>query len=194
MKQFPQQYDERLWFTHVQCQGRHYVLGAASTFPGRMLGWCPAKQCSFFFSKGEVEDQSEFTSIWIQGFLAGNVPRRPDAVEDAKWDAQVTEFLQTGYWVEDRDRPQTLTEDIELARRRGIAFQVMERAGRHEPWIAVSDAIGDLEAALSVAMTRLAWRVGVFTSDGIIYWTSDSPEIRNSTVLHDTGTPGHGTA
>jgi hypothetical protein len=106
----------------------------------------------------------------------------------------VAEFLRAGVWVDDRQRPQTLSEDTELAQHRGITFQVMERAGRHEPWIAVSDAIGDPETALSVAVTRPAWRVGVFTSDGYLYWTSDSPETRNSTVLHDPGTPGNGAA
>lgn len=184
MKAFPPEYDDRLWFTlDHECAGRHYVLGSATTFPGRIMGWCEARQCSFFFSKGELLECSEFTAVWIRGFLAGSVPCKPEEVDESEWEAQVLRFFETGDWSDERQRLTALSDDIELARRGGVQFRVMERAGRHQPWTPVSGTSEDLEAALSIAAAHHAWRVGVLTLDGFIYWTSDVPDVRNSSIL-----------
>lgn len=98
--------DEELWFTvGKRCPGHHYILGNPHTFPGRMMGWCPAKQRSFFFSRGEVEDLSTASRAWIAGFLAGNEPAPPvgsDADVESEayraWQKRVEQFRQTGWW------------------------------------------------------------------------------------------------
>lgn len=102
------QYNEELWFTMGDhCGGRHFILGNPHTFPGRMMAWCPTKQTSFFFSKGEVESASSAAVAWIDGFLAGNEPPPPvdgdgdvDFASDAyqHWSREVTRFRETGHW------------------------------------------------------------------------------------------------
>jgi hypothetical protein len=101
-----QQYDERLWFNHRGCLGRHFLLGNPHTFPGRMMGWCERKQRSFFFSKTEVEECSPEAAAWIEGFLAGNEPSPPRDSEGnvqfgsdryQAWVIQMQSFRELGH-------------------------------------------------------------------------------------------------
>jgi hypothetical protein len=104
------QYDERLWFLHRGCTGRHFLLGNPHTFPGRIYGWCGIKKRSFFFSKSEIEEASPEAIIWIEGFLAGNEPEPPknsegevdfESHEYKLWLHMVEVFRQSGAWSKD---------------------------------------------------------------------------------------------
>jgi len=100
-------HDEALWFHHLGCSGKHYLLGNPHTFPGRMLAWCPLKKKSFFVSKSEMLEASSEATYWVSGFLAGAEPEPPlNADKDVdfessgykRWEQLVTEFRQTGSW------------------------------------------------------------------------------------------------
>ncbi len=101
------QYDEDLWFFHKGCTGKHFLLGNPHTFSGRMSAWCPVNQRSFAVSKSEIEEQSEPSKYWIQGFLHGNQPEPPvneegdvevESMAFQKWAAASVLFTETGYW------------------------------------------------------------------------------------------------
>jgi hypothetical protein len=105
------QFDENLWFLMGEhCEGKHFLLGNAHTFRGRMLAWCPAKERSFFVSKSEIGKCSLETKFWVKGFLAGNEPDAPtdknqdsvtpDTEEYKNWLAAVKLFAETGCWNE----------------------------------------------------------------------------------------------
>ncbi|MDO1451752.1 hypothetical protein Q0590_36095 [Rhodocytophaga aerolata] len=103
-------YDEKLWFFHKGCQGKHYLIGNPHTFKGRMWAWCEHKQRSFFVSKSEISECSEQTTYWIAGFLTGNEPSPPtdkegdvnfESQEYKAWQKATQEFRQIGYWPED---------------------------------------------------------------------------------------------
>ena len=101
------QFDENLWFIHKGCEGRHYLIGNPHTFYGRILAWCPKKERSFMVSVSEMEQMSDFTKYWIEGFLKGNEPEPPtDSNEDVDfesdeykiWTEEIKLFHETGYW------------------------------------------------------------------------------------------------
>jgi hypothetical protein len=85
--------------------GRDYLLrNPWQAFPGRMSAWCATRQVSFRVSKSELpKDLPAATRYWVQGFLAGNVPRQPatddfDGPAVAAWQAKADRFLASGYW------------------------------------------------------------------------------------------------
>ena len=92
--------DEGLWFTvGDRCPGRHFVLGNAHTFPGRILAWCPEKSKTFFVSKAEMETTSELTDVWVRGFLSGSEPPPPEEPKArSEWERRVEIFHADGYW------------------------------------------------------------------------------------------------
>ncbi len=100
-------YDQRLWFLHKGCTGKHYLIGNPHTFRGRMWAWCPVHRRTVFVSKSEIESCSPEAEYWIQGFLAGNEPPPPldehgdpafDSPEYARWEAEIRLFHHTGFW------------------------------------------------------------------------------------------------
>lgn len=101
--------DKNLWFTLEcdGCSGRHYILGNPHTFPGRIMGYCPEKNKSFFFSVSEIIDMSIETGYWIKGYLTGNEPSPPqsedgpvdfNSQEYKHWKKRIKDFHKTGYW------------------------------------------------------------------------------------------------
>lgn len=103
-------YDEKLWFYHHNCEGKHYMIGNPHTFYGRMWAWCPKKERTFFVSKGDIEEQSEATHYWVKGYLYGNQPEPPlgkldmidfESEQYHKWQEAVALFIDTGYWTSD---------------------------------------------------------------------------------------------
>lgn len=99
--------DERIWFEHDGCEGKHYMLGNPHTFTGRMYAWCPKRQTSFFVSKSEILNASVECEYWIKGFLSGNQPEPPtdekgdvnfESKEYKNWIDKITEFEKTGDW------------------------------------------------------------------------------------------------
>ncbi len=100
-------YDDKLWFNHKGCDGKHFLIGNPHTFHGRMWAWCPVKQRSFFVSKDEILESSEQTKYWVKGFLSGNQPSPPknenqdvDYTSDEYklWKENIREFEQSGIW------------------------------------------------------------------------------------------------
>ncbi|MBK6734108.1 MAG: hypothetical protein IPG61_08460 [bacterium] len=106
--------DETLWVDlDAGCgERRHYLVGNAFTFPGRILVWCPAQQKTTRISKSEIVDQSHEAAYWIAGFLHGATPAPPldaegdwfdfDAPEMVEWGMARDEFPLTGHWNENR--------------------------------------------------------------------------------------------
>ena len=104
----PPELNPDLWFTMPEdCEGRHFILGNAHTFPGRALGWCPSTERSFFFNAARVGDASPEARAWLDGFLWGSQPPPPrDADGDVafgspayhRWEERTREFRRTGVW------------------------------------------------------------------------------------------------
>jgi hypothetical protein len=96
--------DPRLWFTmEPACQGKHYLLWASHTFPGRFTAWCPIKKRTTNCSKSDVQKCSKEAAYWLKGFLAGNTPEPPQSSEgsDAEfkaWERAALRFQKTGMW------------------------------------------------------------------------------------------------
>ena len=70
-------FDKKLWFMHKGCDGKYYLLGNPHTFLGRIWAWCPLKERTFFLPITEIEEISEYSRCWIDGFLAGSEPPPP---------------------------------------------------------------------------------------------------------------------
>ena len=106
----PPELDPDLWFTMPgHCEGRHYVLGNAHTFPGRALGWCASRERSFFFNAAQVDEASPAARAWLDGFLWGSQPPPPRGADGdvdfgspayTRWEEQTREFRRTGIWEE----------------------------------------------------------------------------------------------
>lgn len=103
--------DDKLWFEYDGCVGKHFILGNPHTFPGRMMGWCPTKNRSFFFSKCDITNSSSETEYWVKGFLSGNQPKYPRINEDIDfeseeykvWQEKIKEFESSGLWKYDNE-------------------------------------------------------------------------------------------
>lgn len=98
-------YDPALWFMHLGCKGKHYLLGNAHTVKGRVLAWCPVENRSIFVSKADMGRISVKGEYWLQGFLHGNEPgppldeyEMPDYSSKAatQWRRRCTNFRRTG--------------------------------------------------------------------------------------------------
>src|SRR5690606_1325095 len=105
------EFDENLWFNHKGCEGKHYLIGNPHTFRGRIYAWCPRKERSFFVSISEIEQMSEYSKYWINGFLNGNQPEPPtdsngvvdfESAEYKKWTESIELFTRTGYWTDEK--------------------------------------------------------------------------------------------
>jgi hypothetical protein len=100
--------DEKLWFTmKAHCEKKHYLSGNPHTFRGRMLGWCPQKETSFFVSKNEMDKCSPEASYRIDGFLSGSEAEPPlNSDGDADFESReyknrlnkIEKFKETGFW------------------------------------------------------------------------------------------------
>ena len=82
----------------------------------------------------------------------------------------------------------SLTQDAKHARKRGLTFEVVSKAGRGKRWETVEANISDLERAIQLARSLGGYESGVFTDGpyplgGFLYWTSKRPEVYNSTVI-----------
>lgn len=90
------------------CTGKHYLLCASHTFPGRFTAWCPVKKRSTNCSLSDVNRSSKESLYWLKGFLAGNEPdppRRPDgayvsasSADFKAWEKAAKSFQKTGFW------------------------------------------------------------------------------------------------
>jgi hypothetical protein len=96
-----------LWFMHLGCTGKHYLLGNPHTVPGRIWAWCPREGCSHFVSFGDMGRMSSASSYWVAGYLSGNQPPPPSgpdgppdfgSPEYKRWQAKVRRFNKTGAW------------------------------------------------------------------------------------------------
>ena len=101
--------EPRLWVTMKRgCTGKHFLLWASHTFPGRFSAWCPVKKRTANCSLGDVHRCSTEATWWLRGFLAGNEPEPPRG-EDAAfldstdpkskaWERTARRFKKTGSW------------------------------------------------------------------------------------------------
>jgi hypothetical protein len=102
--------DERLWIRTNGCADRDFLAGNGHTFHGRISAYCPHKSHGFSVSLSEIEEMSPESSIWIDGYLAGNEPDPHEMFgqgiyeldEDhprwRRWFDAVAEFRTTGSW------------------------------------------------------------------------------------------------
>ncbi|MGB8651587.1 MAG: hypothetical protein WCD35_13115 [Mycobacteriales bacterium] len=104
--ELPPDIDPELWFTCVQDSAdRDYLYNAKwHTFPGRMPAYCPSRKVSFRVSKAELPDALPTpTRYWVEGFIAGNMPRQPDVDDDQdpqmlQWEQQREQYFESGAW------------------------------------------------------------------------------------------------
>lgn len=117
-------YDENLWFEHLGCEGKHYIIGNPHTYTGRMWAWCPLNNRSFFVSKGDMGDMSEMMKYWINGYLHGSEPSPPMNEEGdvdftslayKLWQKETALFVETGYWHSGSTRKCTMCLELLLA-------------------------------------------------------------------------------
>jgi hypothetical protein len=90
------------------CKGKHYLLYASHTFPGRFTAWCPHKKRAANCSLSDVKRSSKEAAYWLRGFLEGNVPEPPRddsgiflAADNPRfqfWERAAALFQTTGYW------------------------------------------------------------------------------------------------
>ena len=103
------QYDENLWFEHLGCEGKHYLIGNPHLVPGRMWAYCPKENRTIFISKADMGEMSQESEYWVKGFLAGNQPEPPrdekndyevdfEGPEYQTWLKKIEFFEQNGYW------------------------------------------------------------------------------------------------
>jgi hypothetical protein len=100
--------DPDLWFTSEHCDGRHFILGNAHTFRGRLSAWCPSKKRHFAVSKSEIVGCSRETTYFVNGFVSGQEPDvpldeegdrlRPDSPDYQAWARASELFKLTGSW------------------------------------------------------------------------------------------------
>jgi len=101
--------DENLWFylSDDDCMEKHFIIGNPHTFHGRIMGYCPEKKTSFYFSIKEIKSMSIQTEYWIKGFLSGNEPEAPldedgDTIYSGEkydfWSKSIQLFHEYGYW------------------------------------------------------------------------------------------------
>ncbi len=99
--------DLRLWFKHLGCTGKHFLLGNPHTVAGRMMAWCPKTERSIFVSKADIGSTSLLARYWIEGFLHGSEPEPPagkDGPPDFEskkykdWQRRTEEFRLSGTW------------------------------------------------------------------------------------------------
>jgi hypothetical protein len=95
--------DRRLWFTmEPGCNGKHYLICASHTFPGRFTAWCPLKKRMANCSFSDVRSASTEARYWLKGFLAGNEPPPPAAKVGSRelktWERAARRFQKTGSW------------------------------------------------------------------------------------------------
>jgi hypothetical protein len=106
-KTLPPEFDANLWFEHLGCRGRHYLLGNPHTVPGRMQAWCPREGVSVFVSRNDIGRASRAARYWIEGYLHGNEPAPPagrDGPPDfgsatyRRWQRDTASFRASGTW------------------------------------------------------------------------------------------------
>ncbi len=99
--------DLRLWFKHLGCTGKHYLLGNPHTVSGRMMAWCPKTERSIFVSKADIGSTSIAARYWIEGFLHGCEPAPPagkdgppdfESKQYKNWQRKTDAFRQSGTW------------------------------------------------------------------------------------------------
>jgi hypothetical protein len=88
------------------CKGKHYLLCASHTFPGRFTAWCVHKKRTTNCSLSDVKRSSKEAAYWLKGFLAGNTPEPPRFVrasseEFRAWERSALDFGKTGIWPRD---------------------------------------------------------------------------------------------
>jgi hypothetical protein len=100
----PADVDEKLWFDSAECGGRDYIFDSHwRTFPGRMSAYCPhdPEHPDYRISLAELPTSlPKATRYFVQGFLAGNLPARPDTDSPAliAWRQAALRFTTAGYW------------------------------------------------------------------------------------------------
>ncbi len=80
--------------------------------------------------------------------------------------------------------------DRELAKTRGILFEVCSKAGQSQQWITIEKGIRDLDDAMilvnSLDGLDVLYEVGIFVEIqglGFVYWTTKNPDLFNSSVI-----------
>lgn len=76
-----------------------------------------------------------------------------------------------------------LENDAQAAHNLGITFSVATQAGRGQPWEHIQNEIDSPIEAWDLARKIEAWRVGIYTSTGFLYWSSQSPEHFVSSLI-----------
>jgi hypothetical protein len=78
-------------------------------------------------------------------------------------------------------------EDLKMAREKGLLFEVATKSGKGQRWVTVGERTHSLEEALARAKDMVAFQSAVFVLDkhqaGTFYWSSDDPDLYNSTAL-----------
>jgi len=98
---FPDKFDKDLWYEE-QCQHdevwhKHYIVGNAHTFPGRVHVYCTAQKEYTVESLCGMDRISPKAKIWMQGFLHGNQPSWPADEEGDQLDwehPETVDFVQ----------------------------------------------------------------------------------------------------
>lgn|GEM_PF-1918025 len=83
----------------------------------------------------------------------------------------------------------TVEQDINIAKQRGVTFDIAKQVTRKGKWEPVIDNLNDLGEALvlakSIAHSVVAFEVAIYAYDpsknygGIIYWGSRNPDLYN---------------
>ena len=182
---------QTLWFElGDERPGRHYILGNAHPYPGRILAWSPAESKTFFVYKDEMNAVSDQAKYWIEGFLHGAELRPPEGeAEHAEWLAAREHFHRHGDWPRPGWRSNGLADDTEHAKLRGMTFKVVSKPGQGQRWQTIGQPVDDLSEAVALAKKVDAWESGVFTAGpeklaGFKYWSSHHPDLFNSIVVY----------
>ena len=107
-------FDTSLWFRHLGCTGKHYLLGNPHTVTGRLWAWCPKEECSFFLNRADIGVLSKAADYWIQGFLHGVEPNPPEGDDGTtdfqskdyqRWQTACRNLQATGVWKAPSKKP-----------------------------------------------------------------------------------------
>jgi hypothetical protein len=74
-------------------------------------------------------------------------------------------------------------QDIEEAFIYSQKFEVVKKVKKGAAWESVETGVTNLENAINKAKEIDEWEAGVFTQQGILYWSSKSPELFNSPLI-----------
>ncbi len=74
-------------------------------------------------------------------------------------------------------------QDIVLAKKYNFTFTVAQKEAESAEWLILEQDLDSLAEAMVKAHQYAAWEVGLFTSDGRLYWSSQKPFQFQSSIL-----------